>query len=84
MICHRHPDRRATSRIYAGGPKLCYECTQEMIAFTARGRAFGTGIGPEAHAEANGTHDDAHHNDRIHAQTFPIREYSILEGGKRK
>ena len=83
-MCDKHSDRFATSQIYGGGPWQCMECTAATIAFTARGRAFGTGCGPEAHAEANGTQDSIHHNDAKHAQAFPVGEYTIISGGKQK
>jgi len=46
--CKRHPDRVATSTLY--GIAQCLECVREDQAIYHR--AFGTGIGPEAHAEA--------------------------------
>ena len=76
MTCHAHPDRPATSQIYAGGPKLCYECTQEIIRATASRRAYGTGLGPEAHAEAqeSGYYQELEKGMR--------RQYTITRGGK--
>ena len=48
MNCHRHPDRAATSSLY--GIHHCRECVAADLSIYRR--AYGTGVGPEAHAEA--------------------------------
>lgn len=54
MNCRRHPDRAGVTSIYAGEMWLrVYLCKECADAFPwPRYRAFGTGTGPEAHAEA--------------------------------
>lgn len=53
MNCHKHPDRPGVGRTDPlGGPLFhCAECWQQIKASVAQ-RAYGTGLGPQAHAEA--------------------------------
>ena len=51
--CHKHPDRVSVASLYAG-PNFerigyCKECADTLRIY---GNAFGTGISPQAHAEA--------------------------------
>ena len=54
LICVYHPELRAATSIYSGAHDwervgLCKECTERLHPF---GRAYGTGTGKEAAAEA--------------------------------
>ena len=53
MNCHAHPDRPGIGRTDPlGGPLFhCVECWQQIKAAPMQ-RAYGTGLGPQAHAEA--------------------------------
>ena len=52
MNCHAHPDRTAVTSLYAGDKYervgYCKECAPATFAQ----RAYGTGLGLDAHAEA--------------------------------
>jgi hypothetical protein len=54
MNCIYHPDLRAVTSIYSCAHDwervgLCKSCTERLHPF---GRAYATGTGPQAHAEA--------------------------------
>ena len=56
MNCLRHPERKAVTsapdaRIVWRRRYMCKECSDETPKL-GYARAFGTGLGPEAHAEA--------------------------------
>ena len=52
--CHKHPDRQGVASVNMPDLRyLCMECSAEIVLMTASRRAYGTGIGPEARAEAN-------------------------------
>lgn len=77
MNCRRHPDRAGVTSIYSAAADwqriyLCKECAD---AFPwPRERAYGTGIGPEAHAEAQeaGRMDKEYQEGKSHAK---VRKY---------
>ena len=57
MQCHRHPDRPGVGRTDPlGGPLFhCVECWQKIRMAPGQqigNRAYGTGLGPQAHTEA--------------------------------
>jgi hypothetical protein len=58
LNCIYHPELRAVTSIYSGAHDwervgLCKDCSERLHPFgRLSGRAFGTGTGKEAHAEA--------------------------------
>ena len=73
MNCAKHPERVATSTLY--GIAQCLECVRADQRIYVR--AFGTGCGPEAHAEAQESGRYAAEYERLK----PPR-YEIIRGGK--
>ena len=74
--CERHPDRVGVTSIYSEAHDwqriyLCKECSDTLHPF---GRAFGTGTGREAHAEAQeaGRYDREYQDTKTNAH---IRKY---------
>ena len=53
MNCHNHSDRTSVASLYAGANferiGFCRECADALRIY---GNAYGTGLGPQAHAEA--------------------------------
>ena len=72
MNCLHHPELRAVTSIYSGHDwqriGLCKECAD---AFPwPRYRALGTGLGPQAHAEAQEAkrYDEEYQDSKPHAK----------------
>jgi hypothetical protein len=74
--CVRHPDRKGVTMLYGGENferiYYCKECSDAMPN-TYR-RAYGTGVGPQAHAEAQeaGRMDKEYQDLKPHAK---VRKY---------
>ena len=76
MNCYHHPERVGVTSVYlesAGFQRvlLCKECGDKLHPF---GRAYGTGLGSEAHAEAqeSGRYDREYQDAKTNAK---VRKY---------
>jgi hypothetical protein len=76
MNCESHPDRAGVTSIYSEAHEwrrilLCKECSDTLHPF---GRAYGTGLSMDAHAEAQeaGRYEKEYQDSKPHAK---VRKY---------
>jgi len=75
MNCRSHNDRAGVASIYDRNGELAYLCKECSLALPSPGgRAYGTGVGPAAHAEAQeaGGYDRQWQEGKLNAK---VRKY---------